>query len=236
MKSAVKIILIAFVLMLSGNALKTFARTYSADEIKFNINNQVESTYKQYTDAEITSTVLMLPFQKLILPEGNVNYRVSAINDKFMARNIEKVQIYVNNKLEKTFNVPIAVKAYKNVLVASTQIDRDQALTPEVVTVKKMEVAQVMDNIVTSDMLSRDIVAKKLFRDGEVIDKRFVKLKPDVMKNNQVTAYFKTNALMVSIDATAMSNGMKGDFIGVQSKEYGKVYTAKVIGENKVLI
>ena len=85
-------------------------------------------------------------------------------------------------------------------------------------------------------MLGKDIISKKLFRDGEIIDKRFVKLRPDVMKNNVVTAYFSSNNVTVEIDAVAMSSGMKGDYIGVSSKQYGKVYTGKIIGENKVLI
>jgi flagella basal body P-ring formation protein FlgA len=237
MKKTLKITLIAIILMFSNTTLKTFARTYCADEIKYDINKKMTNNYLNASnEVQINSTVLAVPFQKLDLPNGNVVFRVSDTNSKFMPRDLRKVQIYVDNKLVKTFSVPVENKAYENVLIATTQIDRDQALTEEVVAVQKKDISMIYDYAMTQDMLSKDIVVKKVFKSGEILDKRFVKLRPDVTRNNTVTAYFKTNSLTVSIDATAMSNGMKGDYVGVQSKEYGKVYTAKVIGENKVLI
>ena len=41
---------------------------------------------------------------------------------------------------------------------------------------------------------------------------------------------------MVSVDGTAMSDGMCGDYIDVENKNYKKIYNGKVIGENKVLV
>lgn len=238
MNKLFRISLISIVLMFSTQPLNAFSRTYCADEIKYNISKSLTESYKQMfkDDTQEESVVLNLPFQKLEIPKGIVKFDVASLNPKFLPRDVKRVSILVNGKEYKTFNVPVENKVYKDVLVASTNIDRDQVLTPEIVTTKREEVSGMYDYIMTNDMMTKDIMVKKNFKDGEVIDKRFVKLRPDVMKNNLVTAFFKANDLTVSIEGVAMSNGMKGNYIGVQSKTYGKVYTAKIIGENKVLI
>ena len=40
---------------------------------------------------------------------------------------------------------------------------------------------------------------------------------------------------MVTIDGTAMADGMTGDYINVENKNYKKAYNGKVNGENRDL-
>ena len=86
-------------------------------------------------------------------------------------------------------------------------------------------------------MLDKDITAKKAFQKGEIIDKRFVKMKPDVARNSDVRIFFVSNgSVMISIDGNALADGMIGDYINVENKNYKRVYNGKVIGENRVLV
>lgn len=94
-----------------------------------------------------------------------------------------------------------------------------------------------MDYVLGERALSKEMSAKKAFQKGEIIDKRFVKMRPDVVRNNDVRIFFVSNGdVMVSVDGTAMSDGMLGDYIDVENKNYKKTYNGKVIGENKVLV
>lgn len=231
-----KIINLTLIAIFALSALKTQARTFSSDEVKFEIAGQVVEACKKYTDADLQVTVLALPFKDLVLPDGKTSFEVTSNVDRFMARDLKKVNVYVNQKFVRTFNVPVDVKAYKYVLVASDFIAREKNLTKSMVQVKKMEVSYNLDYALTEDILGRDIITKKTFKEGEIIDKRFVKLRPDVQRNSQVTAYFKKENMLISVDATALSDGMTGDYIGVENKNYKKIYTGKIIGENKVLI
>jgi flagella basal body P-ring formation protein FlgA len=100
-----------------------------------------------------------------------------------------------------------------------------------------MEVSQQLDYILTQEMLNnKQIVTKKWFREGEIIDKRFVRMKPDVERNSEVQAYFKSNGVMIMVNGKALDDGMIGDYISVLNDKYKKTYKARVIGENKVLI
>ena len=79
------------------------------------------------------------------------------------------------------------------------------------------------------------MIAKKDYKDGDYIDKRFIKVKPDVVKNSQVRIILNSgNGLQISIDGIAKADGTIGEYVTVENKMYNKVYSAKVIGENRV--
>ena len=126
---------------------------------------------------------------------------------------------------------------YKEIIVANDFINREQAITKDNVITKKIDVSQKIDYVLSENILSKEMSAKKAFQKGEVIDKRFVKMKPDVARNGEVRIFFVSNgAVMITIDGTALADGMTGDYISVENKNYKKVYTGKVIGENRVLV
>lgn len=233
MKKALRLILIV---VLAFGPLKVQASVLGNSEVKNIIAEQVAENYKKYTDAKLEIEVVALPFRDLTLPEGRVSFIVTPSFDRFMARDLEKVFVYVNDKLVETFNAPIVVKAWENVLVASCFINREEQINPNVVSIKKMEVSNILQYPLRADALGKDILAKKAFREGEIIDKRFVKLRPDILRNSCVTVLFNTNNLTISTEATALSDGIIGDSICLINRNYNRTYKGKVVGENKVLV
>jgi len=233
MKKAFGLVLI---LVLTFSSLKAQSAVLTNSEVRNLVAKQVTENYKKYTDAQVNIEVVGLPFKDLYIPEGKVTVEVKPSMDKFLARDLEKASIFVNGKLVKSFNAPIVAKAYQNVLVASCFINREKAINSDVVTVKKMEISNTLEYPLKEDALGKDILAKKTFREGEVIDKRFVKIRPDVLRNANVTVFFSSNDLTISIEGTSLSDGVNGDTICIMNKNYNKVYTGKIIGENKVLV
>lgn len=233
MKKRFILILIAF---LAFNSLRANAVVLSNSTVRNIIAKQVEQKYKQYTDAQLSVQVVALPFKDLVLPDGKVSFVIKSSNDKFMPRDFEKVSVYVNDRYVKNFNAPVVVKAWENVLVASSFINIGQEITPNVVEVKKIEISNIIQYPLKEASLDKEMMAKKAFNEGEIIDKRFVKLKPEISRNANVTVFFNTNNLTVSTEAVALSDGMTGDSICLMNKNYNRIYTGKVIGENKVLV
>lgn len=234
MKNLFRLILIMSVL--TFGSLKVNAAILSGPEIKKAIAEQVKEKYKTYTSAQIDVQVVALPFKDLSVPNGKVSYIVQSNMNKFVARDLEKVSLYVNDQFVRSFNAPVVVKAYEDVLVSSGFINIGQPLNKNNMTVKRIEISNVMSYPLRADAMGKEMLAKKAFREGEIIDKRFVKLMPDVVRNAIVSVTFKTNNLTIVIDAKALSDGVIGERICLMSKEYNKVYTGKVIGENKVLV
>ena len=230
-----RILITALIMMITGMSVN--AQTVSSAEIKSQIASQLENIYKKNTNADVEVKITATPFAELQLPDGEVTYKIVQGADKIVPRDIKRVDIYVNNAFVRTLNLPAQTNVYKEVLVAADFINREQAITKETTLVKRIDVSQKIDYVLSDKVLNKEMSAKKAFQKGEIIDKRFVKMKPDVVRNEGVRIFFVSNgAVMVTIDGTAMADGMAGDYINVENRNYKKVYTGKVIGENRVLV
>ncbi len=218
-------------------ANSVFAVTLTDSYVREEIKKQIINDNKKYTDAELQVIIASMPFKTITVADGKIKFEVSSNFDKFVPRDIKKVYIYSNGHLEKEFIVSVRTLAYKYVLCARTQLDREALLSNANVVPKRMEVSSNIDFVLTQGMLkNRQIVTKKWFREGEILDKRFVKIKPDVERNAQVQIYVKSNGVLISLTGTALDEGMVGDYINILNKSYNKKYKGRVIGENKVLI
>lgn len=59
-------------------------------------------------------------------------------------------------------------------------------------------------------------------------------MRPDVMRNADVRIFFVSNgAVMISIDGTAMADGMTGDYVNVENKNYKKFITVRLSGKTR---
>lgn len=230
------IIITTLITILALGSLKADCAIIKGNEIRNVVLKQVRENYSRFTDAQLDVKVVTVPFVEIEVPNGHITYSVKASADKFMPRDLEKVTVYVNGEPVRSFNVPVVVKAYEDVLVASCFINRESQINSSVVKVQKKEVSNIIEHPLRANDLGKDILAKKAFSEGEIIDKRFVKQRPDILRSATVTVLFNTNNLTISTDATALSDGVVGENICVMNKNYNKVYTGTIIGENKVLV
>lgn len=224
-------------LIIMMTVMSANAQTVTSAAVKSQIANQLTANYKKMTDADVEVKITATPFAQLTLPDGKVTYKIVQGGDKIVPRDIKRVDVYVNDAFVRTLNLPAQTIVYKEVLVAADFINREQAINNETTVVKKIDVSQRMDYVLSEKMLNKEMSAKKAFQKGEIIDKRFVKMRPDVERNGAVRIFFVSNgAVMITIDGTAMADGMCGDYINVENKNFKRVYNGKVIGENRVLV
>ena len=230
-----KFVLTALITMIT--ALGANAQIVSSDAVKSAVAAQLQANYSKKIDADVEVKIVATPFAQLQLPDGKITYKVTQGEDRIIPRDIKRIDVYVNNSYIKTLNLPTQTAVYKDVLVAADYINREQAISRESTITKRMDISQKMNYVLTENVLNKDMSAKKGFIKGEIIDKRFVKMKPDVERNMGVRIFFISNgAVMISIDGIALADGMTGDYINVENRNYKKVYTGKVIGENRVLV
>ena len=213
------------------------AQVIPSSKVKVDVARLFENNYKKNIDGEVQVKITATPFADLQLPDGKITYKISSGSDKILPRDVKRVDVYVNGVFNRTLNLPAQTIIYKEVLVASEQIEREQTLTKDCTEVKKVDVSMRANYVLDGSMLDKEITTRKIFQKGEIIDKRFVKMKPDVARNSDVRVFFVSNdSVMITIDGTAMQDGMLGDYINVENKNYKKVYNGKIIGENRVLV
>ena len=213
------------------------AQVLTSNQVKTDVARLFENNYKKTISGDVEVKITGTQFAELQLPDGKITYKIVSGGDRIMPRDIKRVDVYVNGVFIRTLNLPAQTVVMKEVLVASDFINREQTLTKECTQVKKIDVSLKMNYVLEESMLEKEITTKKTFQKGEIIDKRFVKMRPDVARNSDVRVFFISNgAVMISIDGTAIQDGMIGDYVNVENKNYKRVYNGKVIGENKVLV
>ncbi len=230
-----KVFVLFFAIILFASAAQ--AQILTSTQIKNDVSKLFENHYKKTVNGDIQVKITATQFAELQVPDGKISYKIVGGGDKILPRDIKRVDLYINENLFRTLSLPAQTSVYKDVLVANDFIDREQTLTKECTSTKKVDVAMKADYVLDESMLDKEITTRKIFQKGEIIDKRFVKMRPDVARNSEVRVFFVSNgAVMISIDGTAMSDGMLGDYINVENKNYKRVYNGKIIGENKVLV
>lgn len=220
-------------------ATSVSANVISADVMKKDLQNVIFNNYSTKTPATLDIKVTMLPFQSISLPDGVIRYELinSDATPALNSRDVRRVNIYVNNVLQRTICVPFEVKAYEDVLVATTAIGREQPINALNTRLKRVNVSDKGNFVLSGNITTKDIIAKKEYKENEIIDKRFVKIRPDVVRNSDVRIILTSSeGFQIAINGTAQADGTIGEYITVENKEYKKVYRAKIIGENQVLV
>jgi len=236
MKKLIKTLLI--ITILSGMAAQCFAQTLSADQFKALVAAQAKKDLQKFNLDDCEVTVGHLPVQSFTVPDGKVTVEiVSNGYQSLTPKEFKKVNIYVNKNYARTDYVPLETKAYKHVAVAKEVIQRDKIIPLQSVEFKRMDIMGNLNNTVSLEDISRELVATKAFFPGNMILKRYTMSKPDIVKNAMVTVNFRTgNALNIAVEGIALMQGNKGDTIQVKNKRFNKIYTGEVTGVNQVLV
>ena len=100
-------------------AITVQAQTLTSAQVQSDISKVLKETYYNgLTGYEVDVKVMNVPFSELIIPDGKVYYEGVSPKDRYIPRDVKRVNVYVNGMLVKTLNLPVAIQAYKEVLVA----------------------------------------------------------------------------------------------------------------------
>ena len=127
------------------------AQIVTANQVKSDVAQMLKAQYEKELKTEVDIKVNATQFANLQLPDGEITYKIATSNsNKILPRDIKRIDVYVNKAFIKTLNLPT--------------INREQVLTKECVTVKKIDVAMFSDYVLTEKMLEKDITTKKAFQ------------------------------------------------------------------------
>ena len=235
MNNIIKTFLILSVLI--GSAHICQAQVVSAEKFKSLVVQQAKKDLQKYNIDDSEISVGHLPVSSFTLPDGKISVEIVSGSNNLSAREFKKININVNGKYARTYYAPIETKAFKHVAVAKEVIQRDKIVPLQAVEFKRMDVVGNLENTVSLEDISKELVATKVFYPGEMITKRYTMAKPDIVKNAMVTVNFRAGAgLNITVEGIAMMQGNIGDTIQVKNKRFNKIYTGEVTGVNQVLV
>ncbi len=234
MKILSKIALIVFVLAFtcgtSADAI-ILDKDYLQSKITEDLNNQ----YK-LNNPDGAIIVKNVPVISVDLKGSKIGITTSCDFTSIGKNKLAKVTLTEDDKILRTFVVPVEIKAYDTVLVAAKDIMKGEALNSTNSRYEKRNIEYNAGNVISENYDYRNLTSQRNIKAGEVIDKRFLAKQTVISRSAPVTATFQTGGISLSIEVTAMENGALGDYIKVRSKEYNKIYQGKVISSNQVLI
>lgn len=217
--------------------LSAAARTLSADAVKILATESIKSDLSVYKPDEVIVSITNFPADSITIPEGKVSVSVTSNSVGLNPKEFKKITVLVNKKPVKTFYAATSIKVLKTVPVARETITKDRAISFKSVEMKKVDVTRNINDILTAEDLSRGLVAKKMFYPSEIITKKYAVSRPDVLRNALVSVNFKSGEdLMIMVEGIALNQGNVGDTIQVRNKNYNRIYTGTIVGQNRVQI
>ncbi len=229
-----KTALTGFIMALAA-AMPSNALVLDNDYLKAKITEDLNNKY-QSVNPDGAVVVKSLPLVDVDLKGTKLTIDCSCNFGTFGKNKMAKVIFLEDNRILKTIVVPVEIKAYDNVLVATKDILRGETLNSTNTKYEKRSVEYNSANVIAENFDFSDMTSKRTIKAGDIIDKRFLGKQTAIFRSSPVVAVFQSGAIRLSLEVTAMENGGIGDYIKVRSKEYNKIYQGKVISSNQVLI
>jgi len=213
-----------------------FCYEMTSQELKNTIQEKIDfsikKNYKNISqDIEISITT---PFSSIITEEKPI---IEIDKNPHFVKNIAYYKVYLKNSKEniiKTFNTVAKIKIYKNVLVASENINFGNEINSNNTIIEKREISAILNNIFSE--LNENLISNANIKKGDIILINKIKQKPLILKNSTIDVVFNSNNLKIKIQARALEDGVKNKKIAVRSDKYNKVYTGIVISKNEVMV
>lgn len=235
MKKSVKTVLAIIILMILS-AHKADAAVLYPNTIKQKIKEEILKQVTPPQDAQLEIEIGNLPFQKLTTKTNTPHFEISLNTKVFSPKTVVLIKVIENNKTESVFGVPVCFNIFKDVLVTTESIDVGKPINGYNTEIKRLNVTSNLSNVAPASIISKEMIAKKIFRANEIIDKRFIATKPDITRESIVTILFQTGSISINLDGEAKEQGSIGDYIRVYNSQYKRYYTGKIIDAKTVLV
>jgi flagella basal body P-ring formation protein FlgA len=154
------------------------------------------------------------------------------------SRTIGRVSVGIRCEGKKPWTIysSATIKAYENIVIASSSMVRGAEISAGDISIEKREISTLRTGYLTD---LKQAIGKKLKRSlqkGSAIRHQFLKAALMVKKGSAVTIIAKNSRLTIRMKGKALSNGSKGELISVKNSQSGRIVQGKIIADNLVQI
>ncbi|MEJ5261723.1 MAG: flagellar basal body P-ring formation chaperone FlgA [Ignavibacterium sp.] len=144
------------------------------------------------------------------------------------------IKISENGKWTNSI-LTLQLKLYKQVPVASREIQRKENLDDNSYTLQSVDVSSLKSRVVELSDLQKSLRAKVIIKQGEILTQDLVEEIPVIHSGSKVVAECIKGSVVVSTEAIARQDGKMNQIIDVLTSS-NELLKAKVISSQKVLI
>ncbi len=177
------------------------------------------------------------PRERIVLPEGSVTMKVEfPAGYEFIGRGSVRVRISVDGRRTKTVWVRTDLRVYKDIVVATRPILRNEILGEGDLEVERRLLASIPRGIFGNIRDVTGMRVKRKINRGSPLFESDLALPAVVKRGSMVTIVAEKGPLLVSTYGKAMEKGHVGKVIRVQNVASKKVIMAEVLDSKTVRI
>ncbi|MBP2645295.1 MAG: flagella basal body P-ring formation protein FlgA [Firmicutes bacterium] len=145
------------------------------------------------------------------------------------------VRVYTGGVYFTNAMLKFDIKAYKNVLVANSNLEAFQVLTTENVRFERRDIGR-MTGYITDISKVVGLMTHRAITAGMPLNESMLSKPPVVQRGSSVTIIVKSGDSVITACGMALQQGAEGEIIRVQNLNSKKVLNARVVDENTVEI
>lgn len=145
------------------------------------------------------------------------------------------VKIYNSKNLYSGALLTVRVKFFQNVLVATTEIKRNENLSMSMFDIKMEDVSMYEGKTLDVESDLANFKSKVSVRAGTVLSKDMIVPVPLISKGDKIILHTGGSGVNVSIDVIARQEGSAGDVISVYANG-SKLYKGKIIDKSNLTL
>ena len=134
------------------------------------------------------------------------------------------------------WQVPLAAQLWQEVWIASSRLDRGQALDRSLLAVQKVDVLRERQPLISADTNPDSFDLVSGVAAGRTLTRRDVVARPVIRKGKVVEVVAQQGLLAISMKALALENGAAGDLIKLRNLESRREINGQIINESTVQI
>jgi flagella basal body P-ring formation protein FlgA len=137
---------------------------------------------------------------------------------------------------QRRYIVTVEVSVTGEVLTAARRINRDEALSADMLVVRRARLNNPDQDYFTKPSELTDKVAARVIKPGEILQSSMLKSLPDAQRGASVEIQIYKGNLMVSAEGRLKSDARVGQEVTVLCIETGKILTGVLATPNRVAI
>lgn len=213
--------------------------TFSGTRLENAIVSYLNSTVKGNKEISIIQSIPDFQFQEKNV-EANINDEQSILKGNTSV----KLEFFSNNKLIRSYNVPIYVKTFVYSVITSTTLKTGHTLAASDIQISKIESTNLNENnLITfsSAGASQELatllgktINKNIIR-GQIVFANDVDSENTVKRGTKVIVLAKQGFVTVRGIGTALSDAKVGEFVRVQ-RDGSKTNLVGIVAENQIVV
>ncbi len=223
-------IFITFSLLLPSLTLKSYAKSYSADDVIDFAKAYVEQNIEQPANGKVQVTPANIDPRITIKP---CSVPLSAnIPENYSSRNLN-VKISCESSTPWQLFLPVKVETTVPVLVSNSKIAKGSILSADNVGIEWRDLYRIRGEVIDDASSVLGARTKRTLTAGAVITNKMICA---VCKGETVTISAESESFSIKTSGIAMKNATFGEQVRVKNSRSGKVITARVKSINQVVI